>query len=67
MTKEREMYIVEARSDHFPSLYAVDLKHMAEVSRLHAMRFTQEQAKLVAKEEKRLRPGRRMFIIRVEN
>lgn len=40
---------------------------MAQVERTQAMRFTQEQAKWVAKEEKRLRPGRRLFIIRVEN
>lgn len=59
-------YIVELRSDLFPSLFAVDFKGMAEVTRDMAMRFTEEQAKQIAREEKALRPGRRVFIIKVE-
>lgn len=39
---------------------------MAEVTREQAGRFTEEQAKQIAREEKALRPGRRVFIIKVE-
>lgn len=60
-----QKYIVEARSAMFTSLYAVDHRCMAEVDRSAAMRFTEEQARECARREKRLRPGRQIFIIKV--
>lgn len=61
------MFIVEARSEHFPSLFAISYKGMAEVTRERAGRFTEEMAKQIAREEKAIRPGRRLFVIKVED
>ena len=60
-------YIVEARSTFgMPSLFAIDFKLMAEVEKKRAFRFTEEQARVRAKAEKKLRPGRKVLIIKVE-
>jgi hypothetical protein len=59
-------FIVEARHETFPPLFAVGEKGMAEVDKRQAMRFDRETAGRVAANEKRLRPGRRLLIIKVE-
>lgn len=58
-------YIVEARHDTQPSLFAMAEKGMFEVDRSRAARFSQEKAREIAAAEKRLRPGRRLLIIKV--
>lgn len=59
-------YIVEARSTTGqPSLYSVSQLGMAECDRKDAARFDEETARRVAKNEKRLRPGRSVFVIKV--
>lgn len=60
-------YIVEARHETQPSLYAMGEKGMFEVERNRAARFSQEKAREIAAAEKRLRPGRRLLIIKVES
>lgn len=59
-------YIVEARSPNFPSLFAVGPKCMAEVTAFKAMRFSHDEAKACAQNEKRLRPSRSIFVIKVK-
>lgn len=59
-------YIVECRSPiGQPSLYAWDNIMSIEVDKSRAMRMTEEQARLRAKKEKALRPGRKVLIIKV--
>jgi len=61
-------YIVECRSPMgLPSLYAWDNVMSIEVDRARALRMTEEQARLRAKKEKSLRPGRKVLIIKVES
>jgi hypothetical protein len=50
-----------------PSLYAWDNVMSIEVDRARALRMTEEQARLRAKKEKSLRPGRKVLIIKVES
>lgn len=62
-----KVFILEARSIiGQPSLYAIDSKLMCEVPPDRAMRMTHYQAKERAAFEKKLRPGRRIFIIKTE-
>jgi hypothetical protein len=58
-------YIVEARHELHPPLFATGEKGMFEVDKSKAMRFSQEKAREIAAAEKRLRPGRRLLIIKV--
>jgi len=58
-------YIVEARSEHFPSLYSMSEKGMVECEKHQAARFNEETARRVASSEKKLRPHRRIMIIKV--
>lgn len=61
-------YIVECRSTFGqPSLYAWDNVMSIEIARDQALRMTEEQARLRAKKEKALRPGRKVLIIKVES
>lgn len=61
-------YIVECRSTFGqPSLYAWDNVMSIEIDRARALRMTEEQARLRAKKEKALRPGRKVLIIKVES
>ena len=59
-------YIVECRSTFGqPSLYAWDNILTIEIDKSRALRMTEEQARLRAKKEKALRPGRKVLIIKV--
>lgn len=59
-------YIIEARSEAgFPSLYSMTPHGMFQVERHQATRFSEEQAREIAKREKALRPHRRILKIAV--